>query len=128
MLRVAVQRVAYFLAVTTFSGAGILVSAAPASAHDTSAPLFIGRPPIGIARGGVDMNHTRIWAQDLMADGRGVRTWYWTDRGGVDYVGDPNGSSGGRGQERAYDGGRVTAFQVCAGPLSNEICGYIYNA
>jgi len=104
-------------------GAGVVLAAASetaAGAHDAQTCITSGG--ICIASGGVYQNHTRVWACDHRADNLGVRTWYITGRGGVDYVGDANGAKDGCGSEAAYDGGSIDYFQVCMGPLSNETC------
>jgi hypothetical protein len=44
-----------------------------------------------------------------------VRTWYWTEGGGHDYIGDANGSKAGCGCERSYDRRRIIRIRVCAG-------------
>jgi hypothetical protein len=64
--------------------------------------------------GGV-LSDGRIFACDTRADNWGVRTHYITSRGGREHVGDGNGSRGGCGIERPYDGYPVILFRVCAG-------------
>jgi hypothetical protein len=98
--------------------------AAPAMAHDVSNTVWAGAPPalVALGHGGVELNHTRVWALDVLADGRGVHTYYWTSPDtGRQSVGDANGSAGGRG-ETTVSGRTIVSYQVCAGNAPNEIC------
>lgn len=113
-------------------GAGGLVLglAGPASAHNSSNSIWAldsgGRPLYVVATGGVDQNHTRVWAEDRYPDNQPVRTWYTTSLGELNYVRDSNGSASGRG-ERVVSG-VITSYQVCYRPLESEICTFWYSA
>jgi hypothetical protein len=116
------------LAVSIASGAIVAIASTstPAFAHNITRCITSGG--LCIASGGVTNNHTRVFACDHRGDGLGVRTWYITGRGGVDYVGDANGHLDGCGRESAFDGGSIDRFQVCMGPLSNETCTAWFNS
>jgi serine/threonine protein kinase len=72
--------------------------------------------PLVPGRGSGSGTPWAVCACDTRADGWGVRTWYWTEGGGQDHVGDGNGSKPGCGCERSFDGRRVVRIRVCAGP------------
>ncbi|MFF3210753.1 hypothetical protein ACFYYB_08805 [Streptomyces sp. NPDC002886] len=64
--------------------------------------------------GAVSDDRYGVSACDGKADNRGIRTEYVTSNGGFDHVGDANGSAGGCGSERSFDGYPISAFRVCA--------------
>ena len=98
-----------------------LLPAAPVAAHDNNSVCIVDG---GIARGcgGVLVNHRLVWNIDNTADGRGTRTWYIYGDGVLDYVGDPDGLGGRRGEEIVPGGLQALWFQVCVGPIGAERC------
>ena len=122
---VRIRRARAGLAAGAGAAALVLITASPAQAHPTSASL-----PFGIGHGGVHTGHTWVYACDDRADGRGVRVHYWLRSGGVDTVGDPNGSAspcGGRTVSSTRN--PVVFFEVCAGKDGrDDICTGRQNA
>jgi hypothetical protein len=109
------------------SAAGLLVSLAllpapSASAHDANA-ICVYDEPGGICRGrgGVYVNHQVVWNYDNYADGKGSRTWYIYGDGELDYIADPDGFGGRRGEEVVPGGLQAVWYQVCYGPVNAEI-------
>jgi hypothetical protein len=101
-------------------GATVCTLASPASAADQTQCVYIN--VFCAASGKVYNLSTWVQSCDVRSDGLGARTWYTTYNGALDYVGDGDGSGGSCGNERAVGGSSVESFQVCVGPLSDEIC------
>lgn len=81
--------------------------------------IFFYEEPIGfqfqsLNVGGVGRNRRFVFACDLEADGRGLRTEYHMSNGVKDHVGDANGSKPGCGAESS--GTTIDWFRVCEGP------------
>ena len=94
-----------------------------AMAHDAGLTVWGGL--IARGRGFISQNHTYVKACDYVADGFGVRTWYYNPSKGWFYVADPDGKGGVCGERGV--GYTVTLWQVCFGPLGDETCTSIQN-
>jgi hypothetical protein len=107
---------------------GAVVGAVPAQAHDSDTVVWTAGN-VGRAKGGVRGNHMTIWIRDLVDEGWGARTRYWTEGGGYDIVGDADGQGGNDGVERSYNGRRVLRYQVCVGRNgANSYCSGVIAA